>query len=213
MRQICYTEGVILKKTISGEADVFVSIFTKDFGKLRMLAKGAKKINAKLAPHIDTLNRSEIAFVNGKELLRLTGAIISDYYRNIKSDYGRIAAGFFIAELADQLLEERAASPEEYRELISALEKLDNILESKVKYIPYIFAARFLSLLGYHPQLKEKNNENKLLRICLEYGYNFVDKIDLSSINMVKLRMIIELSLKETLCRKLEMWREISHNT
>lgn len=202
-----HTEAIILKKTISGEADVFVAVFTREFGKLRILAKGAKKINAKLAPHLDTLNRSEIAFVKGKELMRLTGAITADYHKKIKSDYNRLMAGFFAVELVDQMMEEEAVSKKEYDELSAFLRKLDSIADKKAPYLPYLFAVRFLSLLGYHPRLELSGNEAKLIKIVLQNGYDILDRIDLSGADLTKLRIIIEKMLIEVVHRDLKYWK------
>lgn len=204
-----HTEGIILKKTISGEADVFVTVFTREFGKLRILAKGAKKINAKLAPHLDTLNRSEIAFVKGKELMRLTGAITADYHKKIKADYNRLLAGFFAVELADQLMEEEAVSKKEYEELAVFLRKLDSIADKKVPHLPYLFAVRFLSLLGYHPCFNSNSNEIKLIKACLCYGYDILDKLDLSGADLKKLHIVVEKMLFEVVHREIKTWKKI----
>jgi len=209
MHQIYRTEGIILKQTLVGEADIFVTILTKDFGKITLLAKGAKKISAKLAPHLDILNRSEIAFIKGKNFWRITNSATLNYHRNIKLDFNRLMAGFFIIELASQLVEENAIVKQEYKEVVDAIRKLEIAKNNKFQYVPYIFTARFFSLLGYHPELKAKNNEIKLLRICLERGHNALDNIDLSSINMNRLKIIIEKMLREVVHKDLNTWENI----
>ena len=209
MHQIHRTEGIILRQTLTGEADIFVAILTKDFGKINLFAKGAKKINAKLAPHLDVLNRSEIAFIKGKNFWRITNSVTLEYYKNIKSDFNRLMAGFFIIELAGQLLEENAVVKNEYKEIVDAIEKLESAKNNKFQYIPYVFTARLFSLLGYHPELEAKNNEVKLLRICLYRGYDALDNIDLSSINMNRLKIIIEKMLSEVVHKSLNTWKNI----
>ncbi len=56
-----------MKKLPYGEADFLVHIFTKDFGKMDVLAKGARKSGAKLNAHIDILNHVRISFVKSGE--------------------------------------------------------------------------------------------------------------------------------------------------
>lgn len=184
-----------------------VTAFTEDFGKIKLLAKGAKKIGAKLAPHLDVLNKSEIGFVEGKQFLRLTDCDIIEYYRKTKSDLGRLAAAFFVVEILDQLIVEDAIAKKEFEEAERILLKINSAADNKIQYLPYIFAARFLSLLGYHPELKKNTNEAKLLRICLEYGYDAIDKIDLSAVDMPKLRLIIEDMLKKVVHREVNAWK------
>ncbi|MFH1175263.1 MAG: DNA repair protein RecO [bacterium] len=208
MHQIHHTEGIVIKKIDSGEADLFITILSKDFGKFSLFAKGGKKISAKIAPHLDILNKSEISFVQGKNFARATSALTLNYFENLKSDFRRIIAGFFAMELADQAIEENAPIKKEYEEVQLFLEKLDSCKESKINYLPYIFSARFLAALGYNPQLcGQQNNETKLLRVCLEYGYDIIDKIDLSSADIRRLRVILDKPLLQIIRAPLNTWK------
>lgn len=202
-----FTQSIILKKIPLGEADVLVMAFTKDFGKIKLLAKGAKKIGAKLAPYLDVLNKSEIGFVEGKQFLRLTDCDTVEYYPKTKSNLGRLAAAFFAAGLIDNLIVEDAVAKKEFEEAEKILAKINSAADNKIQYLPYIFAARFLSLLGYHPKLEKSTNEMKLLRICLEYGYDVIDKIDLSAVEISKLRFAVEAMLKKVVHRGINAWK------
>ena len=75
------TEGLVIKKMPFGEADFLVRVFTKDFGKMDALAKGARKTASKLNPHLDILNHIRMQFVkNGERISTLMDAeIISKY--------------------------------------------------------------------------------------------------------------------------------------
>jgi len=207
MTEIQRTEGIILRSIPFGEADAFFVILTKDFGKMKIFAKGVKKIDAKLAGHLDLFNKSEIAFVMGKKIPRLTSSITDDYYKNIKLDLERLAVGFFVAELVEQMLEENVIVLEEYRELVDVLDKIESAPARKIKYIPAVFAARLLSISGCCPDFKDKNNETKLLRLCLKFGYDIIEKVDLSGVNLSKLRKIIEDPLSNSIHSKLNSWQ------
>lgn len=75
------TEGLVIKKMPFGEADFLVRVFTKDFGKMDALAKGARKTASKLNSHLDMLNHIRVQFVkNGERIPTLTDAeIIAKY--------------------------------------------------------------------------------------------------------------------------------------
>src|SRR3989338_8221854 len=71
------TEGLVMKKMPFGEADFLVRLLTKDFGKMDVLAKGARKTASKLNAHLDMLNLVRIQFVkNGERIPTLTDAEI-----------------------------------------------------------------------------------------------------------------------------------------
>jgi|GEM_PF-2272972 len=211
MAEIQRTEGIILKNIPFGEADAFFVVLTKDFGKMKIFAKGVRKIDAKLAGHMDLLNRSEIAFVMGKKFARLTGSITADYYKNIKSNFERLVVGFFVAELSDQISEENVFAEEEYQELKNILSTLESAPDHKVKYIPAVFAVRMLNIVGYCPNLDLKSNETKLLKLCLKFGYEIIDKIDLSGINLSNLRKIVEDPMSNAIHSNLNSWQFVKN--
>lgn len=57
------TEGIVIKKTPYGEADFLVRVLTKDFGKIDLRARGARKYNSKLNSHFDFLDQVNLSFV------------------------------------------------------------------------------------------------------------------------------------------------------
>ena len=44
-------QGFVLKRTNYGEADKILTVFTKERGKIKVLAKGVRKIKSRRAPH------------------------------------------------------------------------------------------------------------------------------------------------------------------
>ena len=159
------TQGFIFKKIDFGEVDRFYLVFTKDFGKLNLLAKGVRKIKAKLKSSLELFNFSEIEFVQGKNYKTLTDALIIESFPDLKRDLIKLKIAFRISELFDKLLkgEERdeaiwQLSQETFRELDKWKLKAPNSLESenfKLKIIYYYFLWNFLSLLGYRPQIQK----------------------------------------------------------
>jgi DNA repair protein RecO len=72
--QIHSSEGIILETQHSGDADAFYLIYTKDFGLIRVLATGVRLSKSKLKYSLQTGKMTEISFVKGKSVLRLTHA-------------------------------------------------------------------------------------------------------------------------------------------
>lgn len=96
------TEGIILKKMDIGEADMLVTIYTKDFGKIRALAQGVKKESAKLKGHLEPLGLSSISFVIGKRGERLTHAELHEFLPSIRHDLQKLTTGWRFASLVDE---------------------------------------------------------------------------------------------------------------
>lgn len=95
------TDGIILKKTDAGEADLLLTVYTKDFGKIRALAQGIKKEGAKLRGHLEPLSVSKISFVLGKNGERLTHANLVQFWPAIRGASEKLKAAHRIAEHAN----------------------------------------------------------------------------------------------------------------
>ncbi|MBI2507248.1 MAG: DNA repair protein RecO [Candidatus Niyogibacteria bacterium] len=68
------TEGIILSATDFGEADRIYNIYTKDFGKISVLARGIRLEKSKLRSHLGLYSLVRLSFIEGKEFMRLTDA-------------------------------------------------------------------------------------------------------------------------------------------
>ncbi len=93
------TQGIVLNKISVGEADAIFSIYTKDFGKIRAMAQGVKKEEAKLKGHLERFNMVDIAFVLGKSGERLTRASALNTWSRLRRDHQKNSTAFYITEL------------------------------------------------------------------------------------------------------------------
>ena len=59
------TKGIILQKTDRGETDRLFTFYTKDFGKLDLLARAERKITSKLRGGLELFYLSEVEFIQG----------------------------------------------------------------------------------------------------------------------------------------------------
>lgn len=83
------TDAFILDSTVSGEADRFFTLFTKDLGLVRALAKGVRLQKSKLRYNLQDFSLSKVSLVRGKDIWRLTNARLDeslyDKFRNEKA--------------------------------------------------------------------------------------------------------------------------------
>lgn len=77
------TEGIVLNRKEVGEADRMVTLFTKDFGLVKLLAKGARHAHSKLNPSLNLFSHIRVAFVSGREIWHLTDAEATRYFDSI----------------------------------------------------------------------------------------------------------------------------------
>lgn len=148
------TQGIVLNKTLVGEADAIFSIYTKDFGKIRALAQGVRKENAKLRGHLEPFNRVGINFVLGKNGQRLTGAWLIDFWPGIKNNLAGLVAASYMAEIVDSHCFESEKDENLWDTLVgffSALNSNKERFEGPRDFSKFLssFELKFLEALGY----------------------------------------------------------------
>lgn len=91
---------IILKRKVSAEADLALSVYSREEGLLELRARGAAKASSKLAGHLEPLSLVDIEVLSGKIL----GAVGENMYAGIKADYDKLnyagkAVGLFLSKL------------------------------------------------------------------------------------------------------------------
>ncbi|NQU82868.1 MAG: recombination protein O N-terminal domain-containing protein, partial [Parcubacteria group bacterium] len=74
------TRGFFLKNEARGEADEIFTLFTSDFGRIRVLGRAIRKITSKLRSGAGLFYYSEIEFIQGKQYKTLTDAVLIDKF-------------------------------------------------------------------------------------------------------------------------------------
>jgi DNA repair protein RecO (recombination protein O) len=117
-------EGVVLRTIRLGEADRIVTMLTREHGKVRAVAKGVRRTTSKFGARLEPLSHVAMLCWQGRELDVVNQAEVLDSFRAVREDLDRVAKGFTLLEVADQLSEERHAAPRLYEMLVGALHAL-----------------------------------------------------------------------------------------
>lgn len=144
------TEGMVLKKVDIGETDALFTLYTKEFGKIRGVAQGVKKEDAKLKGHLEPLNLTSINFVLGRGGERLTGASLVNFWPAIRADYDRLSAAWQMAGLVDELCFPGQKDEKIWEEIIGGFNFIENSgsnFDSDGFYL--YFQKRLAASLGY----------------------------------------------------------------
>jgi DNA repair protein RecO (recombination protein O) len=149
------TQGFILKKNERGEADRIFTIYTKDFGKLELLAKAERKIKSKLRSGLELFYLSEVEFIQGKAYKTLTDTILINNFKNLRKDFKKLKIAYQISEVLDNLVKGQEADLKIWYLLNEVFNKLNDssfvIRHSSLLY--YYFLWNLLSILGYQVEL------------------------------------------------------------
>ncbi|HFQ94137.1 MAG TPA: DNA repair protein RecO, partial [Anaerolineae bacterium] len=68
------TEAIVIKRRNFGEADRLLTLFSREQGKIRAIAKGARKPQSRKTGHVELFMRSKFLMAKGKDLNIITQA-------------------------------------------------------------------------------------------------------------------------------------------
>ncbi len=216
------TEGIVLKEEDLGEADRIFSIFTKDFGKVRILGKGTRKIKAKLRAGLQPFHYIYLEFVSGKTFYIATEAMNIYTFSGLRNNLEKLNAVFYISDLLDKLVKEEKDQRIWY--LISKILKKTEEPEffgQRLGLLLRYFEWNLMDILGYHPQLyfcpncQKKLFESKKLFFSAREGgilcqncKNLDKKAKEIDQNLIKLLRLI-LERKKEILERLKLTEEI----
>jgi DNA repair protein RecO (recombination protein O) len=152
------SEGIILKRRNSGEADRLLTILTKDHGKMHVKAAGVRKITSRRASHIELLNHISFSLHKGNAAPLLTEAVTIENYDALKCDLRRVGLAYHICEIIDALCPEG----QEQRTIFQLLQKIlsDVSQEGNIVQKMYEFEIELLHQLGFYPKTEIQKDFN-----------------------------------------------------
>ena len=201
------TQGLILQKEERGDADLLFTVYTKDFGKLKISGKAIRKISSKLRAGADIFYLSEIEFIQGKTHKTLTDAILLEKYANIKTDLKRFKTAYKISGILDNLVKDQEPDEKIWHLLKETFKKLNKleIVGVKLELLYYYFFWNFVSLLGYQPELRadsicEKKIDPdlaKILKIIIKKDWQVLLKLKITPVHLRLLKNVSQWYNKE----------------
>ena len=145
-------EAIVLRQQPLGEADRIVTLFSREFGKLRAAAKGARRPTSRLGGRIEPFTYARLLLARGRTLDVIAQAEIVRAFAGVRADLVRSAHAAYVAELVDRGLPERDRHEEVFELTRGALEALERAGNDGAEMTVLQFALRLTGVLGYQPE-------------------------------------------------------------
>jgi DNA repair protein RecO (recombination protein O) len=148
------SEAIVLRTYPLREADLLVTLFTRTEGKIRGVARAAKKSRRRFGAALEPLTYVRVYYDDRErhELARLDSCDVLDSPLASTMTYPRAVALGHVAELLDELLPERESSDAVFRLVLSVLAGL----RAPDVWLPISYFELWMTrLMGYLPELSE----------------------------------------------------------
>lgn len=196
------TSGIILRRRNLGEADRIVVIFSEKYGLIRAKARGVRWTKSKLAGHLEPFCLTNLVMAEGKNLDTIIGADLINSYPKIRANLNRTNQAYYLAEIIDRLMAEKATHRDVFELLKQGLEILNNNQEFS-SFLPF-FELKIAAISGFEPQLdhcvegkeklSEKNNFFSAKEggiICSAHSKNDGNLFNISAATIKLMRIIL----------------------
>jgi DNA repair protein RecO (recombination protein O) len=152
---ICQTDGLVLRGFRMSESSKVVVLFSRDFGKVRLVAKGARRPKSKFGASTEPMTWGRYVFYKreNRDLQILTEGDIAHAFESVKRHYGRMAAGSAICESLDHMTEDEDRNPLLFSVVLESLQWVGAIAEADLDVPVWYFQIRAAGILGYRPHL------------------------------------------------------------
>ena len=159
-RSIIRTEAVVLRSLDYGETSQIVTLFTREKGKLGVMAKGARRPKSSFGATLQPMAYTQVVFYYKptRTLQTLSESSHVESFHSLRRDLKSITVGLRIVELVDALMEEEDAQPEVFALLVRTLRRLD-VAETRVTNLWLYAQLRLARMLGVAPAVERDRVE------------------------------------------------------
>ena len=149
--------AVVLRHADWGEADRLLTLYTREQGIVRALAKGARKVTSRKAGHLQPFTYITIQLAKGRDLLIVTQVETINAFLPLHDDLTKTSYAAYVIELLLRFsYEEEIGNPTIFKLLVETLERIEKESDSwlAIRY----YEMRLLDAVGYRPHLFECAN-------------------------------------------------------
>ena len=147
------SDSIILKTYPLAEADRIVVFFSRDYGKLRGVANGVRRLTSRFGASLEPMAETRVTFFQkeSQELVRIRSTELIDSPMKLLADYDRALVASHLADLIDRFLPDHDAQDAVFR--LFSLARHSLIQGLPLELVRCYFEVWMLRLAGVLPDL------------------------------------------------------------
>ena len=159
------TDAIVLNNKKFSDSSLICNLYSKDYGKLSIIAKGVRKVKNLNGAILQPLNHIHLIYYykSKRNIQTYKEASIVQQYNNIANNYNKIILSSVILDIINYSSIEDNPCDIIFRLINKSLEKINSSNSHNIIYYFIFFNIQLLIYLGYKPLIKKCYNCNKTL--------------------------------------------------
>lgn len=149
LSHIYATHAIVLKRRNIGETDRIITIFSKEYGRIRVYARGVRRVHSRRSAYLEVFSHTVLILHRGKTWDSVTEATPIHAFAHLRAHLPRVSHAYYLCELVEALLPERQEHGDVYTLLLGALNALNDTTGGDPATVSEQFTLELLRCLGY----------------------------------------------------------------
>ncbi len=152
---ICRSEAIILKTIPYGETSKILTVLSKDFGRLSLMAKGARDTKSKYGGSLELFTHATVIFYEreNRDIQYLSDAVVIQPFFKIRDDLSRTYMALAVIEMIQKTSPLGELSDEIFYLLTNILKALNDADKRAMNYW-ILFMMEFSEKLGFRMNME-----------------------------------------------------------
>ncbi|NOZ23676.1 MAG: DNA repair protein RecO [Planctomycetes bacterium] len=149
----CKSEAIVLRRFDYSETSQIAWVYTREYGKEKLIAKGAKRLTKNALGALDPLTHIHVVYLDRQRegLRTLTEWDLLDSFYGLREDLDRLYLASYAVQLVSDLTEDGEANPRVFEILLRVLKRLCQ--EGDHRKLVFAFELALLRSVGFLPRL------------------------------------------------------------
>lgn len=157
------SEAVVTRSLRLGETSKIVWLYTKDFGRVKVVAKGARSAKNRFGSSLELFTHCSVVFYqkDRRDLQLLSESDTLRHFSVLETDVARFAFASACIELLNTMIVGEDANPPLFQLLLDTLRSFEECPRQGLRSVFWSFELKAAGLLGYKPELFQCSRCNK----------------------------------------------------
>lgn len=144
-------QALVIRSMDYGEGNKILTLFTREYGKMSVVARGAKKVKSRYGSVAQLFTCGDYLFFRSGQLGTLNHAEIVEPFYKLREDLYKAAHASYLSELTDRMLGDQEGQPFLFEQLKASFQAIQE--DKDFEIVDHLYEMKMIAHAGYSPEL------------------------------------------------------------